>query len=239
MLQKTQGIILHAFKYSENSLITSIYTRNHGRISCLIPNVHTKNSKFKPAFFQPLTIVDIELQYAQNKDLQSLNDIVITQPLHSLHSNPYKNAIVLFLGEIVYRSLRDGENDEQLFNFVTHSIELLDTLNTGFSNFHLLFTVHLTKYLGFFPGNRYSDATPYFNKKTASFDSLKTVHCIEKPTSKLLSNILVSDFSTISQVELNQQSRAIILQTIIDFYMLHLPGIKEIKSLDVLITVFG
>jgi len=239
MLSKTQGIVLHSFKYSENSLITSIYTRNHGRISCLIQGVHTKKSKFKPAFFQPLTIVEIELQYLQNKDLQSLKDIAITQPLHSLHSNPYKNAIVLFLGEILYRSLRDGEHGEQLFNYMSHSIELLDTLTVDFSNFHLFFAAHLTKYLGFFPENLYSEMTPFFNAKTAAFEFGRSVHSIDRNASKLLSDILISDFSTIGMVELNKQSRAILLQTIVDFYMLHLPGIKEIKSLDVLKMVFG
>jgi len=239
MLSKTQGIILHSFKYSENSLITSIYTRNHGRISCLIQGVHSKKSKFKSAFFQPLTIVEIELQFQQNKELQSLKDISISQPLHSLHSNPYKNAIVLFLGEMLYRSLRDGENGEQLFNYVSHSIELLETLTDDFSNFHLVFTAHLTKYLGFFPENLYSEMTPFFNAKTASFEFGRSVHSLERDTSKLLSDILVTDFSNIGKLGLNQHYRSILLDTIVDFYILHLPGIKEIKSLDVLKAVFG
>jgi DNA repair protein RecO (recombination protein O) len=239
MLSKTQGIVLHSFKYSENALITSIYTREYGRVSCLIQGVHTKKSKFKPAFFQPLSIVEIELQYLQNKDLQMLKDIAITKPLHSLHSDPYKNAIVLFLGEILYRTLREGEHGEQLFNYVSHSIELLDTMTEGFINFHLVFTVHLTKYLGFFPENLYSDKTSFFNLKTAAFETRKSAHCIDKETSMYLSDILISDFSNIKLLELNKQLRTTILQTIVDFYMLHLPGLKDIKSLEVLTSVFG
>lgn len=239
MISKTQGIVLHSFKYAENSLITSIYTREHGRVSCLIQGVHTKKSKFKPAFFQPLTILEVELHFAQNKDLHTLKDISVTQPLHSLHSNPYKNAIVLFLGEILYRTLREGEHGEQLFNYISHSIELLDTMHDNFSNFHLVFTAHLSKYLGFFPHNFYTEAKPFFNAKTASFESSKTVHSIDQKASLLFSNILTSDFTNIQSLDLNQQYRGIILETIVDFYMLHLPGLKEIKSLDVLKTVFS
>jgi len=239
MLSKTQAIVLHSFKYSENSLITCIYTREYGRLSCLIQGVHSKKSKFKSALFQPLTIVDIELQYMQNKDLQSLKDIAIVQPLHSLHSNPYKNAIVLFLGEILYRTLHEGEHGEQLFNYLSHSIELLDTMTEGFSNFHLMFIVHLSKYLGFFPENLYSEATPFFNLKTAGFDAIKSAHCIDQQTSMLFSDILISDYSNIQLLDLTKQNRTKMLQTIIDFYMLHLPGLKDIKSLDVLTTVFG
>ena len=238
MLSKTQAIVLHSFKYSENSLITSIYTREYGRVSCLIQGVHSKKSKFKSAFFQPLTIVEIELQYLQNNNLQSLKDIAIVQPLHSLHSNPYKNAIVLFLGEILYRTLRDGEHGEQLFNYMYHAIELLDALTEGFSNFHLAFTVHLTKYLGFFPENLYSETTPYFNLKSAAFEKIKSAHCIDRQISMLFSDMLISDFTNIQLLDLTKQSRTTILQTIVDFYMLHLPGLKDIKSLDVLTTVF-
>jgi DNA repair protein RecO (recombination protein O) len=175
----------------------------------------------------------------QNKDLQSLKDIAIVQPLHSLHSNPYKNAIVLFLGEILYRTLREGEHGEQLFNYLSHSIELLDTMTEGFSNFHLMFIVHLSKYLGFFPENLYSEATPFFNLKTAGFDAIKSAHCIDQQTSMLFSDILISDYSNIQLLDLTKQNRTKMLQTIIDFYMLHLPGLKDIKSLDVLTTVFG
>ena len=238
MISKTQGIVLHSFKYAENSLITSIYTRSHGRISCLIQGVHTKKTKFKPAFFQPLSLVEIEIQYFQNKDLQSLKDIAIPHPLHSLHTNVYKNAIVLFIGEMLYRSLRDGEPDEQLFNFASQSIELLDTMNDGFSNFHLLFTAHLSKYLGFFPENLYSELTPFFNAKTASFEFGRSVHSIDRQTSKLFSDILTADFTDIGSLTLNKQFRTTILETIINFYLLHLPGMKEIKSLEVLKAVF-
>ena len=239
MLSKTQAIVLHSFKYSENSLICCFYTREYGRVSCLIQGVHSKKSKFKSALFQPLTIVAIELQYMQNKDLQSIKDIAMLQPLHSLHSNPYKNAIVLFLGEILYRTLRDGEHGEQLFNYLSHSIELLDTMTEDFSNFHLVFTVHLTKYLGFFPENLFSDFTPFFNLKMAAFEPQKSAHCIDKQTSMLFSDILISDFSNIQLLDLTKQSRTTLLQMIVDFYMLHLPGLKDIKSLDVLTSVFG
>ena len=238
MLSKTQGIILHSFKYSENSLITSVYTREYGRVSCLIQGVHTKKSKFKPAFFQPLSIVDIELLYLQNKDLQSLKDIAISKPLHSLHTNLYKNAIVLFLGEILYRSLRDGEQDEQLFNFVSNAIELLDTMSDGFSNFHLIFIAQLTKYLGFFPENSYSELTPFFNAKSAAFELGKSLHSMDRQTSKLISEILDSDFSTGKNLNIPQKIKSQLLQKMIDFYILHLPGLKEIRSLDVLIAIF-
>ena len=69
MLEKTRGIFLHAVKYSETSLIATIYTEVYGRQSFIINGVHSKSSPVKASAFQPLYLLDLEIYYKAGKDI--------------------------------------------------------------------------------------------------------------------------------------------------------------------------
>ena len=239
MVTKTKSIVLHSVKYTDNSIIVSLFTRNHGKITCIVRGLHSKTSKYKTVFFQPLTILDIELSFKHNKNLQSIKDISIENPLVSIHENLHKQTIVLFLNEIINKTTKDGEINEALFNYLLFSLQLLDTINSGIANFHLVFIGNLTKHLGFFPQNTFSDESPYFNIKSASFQKTKDAHCFEKGLSHRFSEILNSDFTNLEKLELNRQQRVELLSGIMDYLMLHLPGLKDLKSLDILQEVFS
>ena len=239
MVIKTKSIVLHSVKYTDNSIIVSLFTQQFGKISCLISGIHSKNSRFKNVLFQPLTMLEVELSYKQNKNIQTIKDIGIEKPFASIHENLYKQTIVLFINEILNKTIKEGEINDALFNFIHFSLQLLDTINLGIANFHLVFVGNLTKHLGFFPQNTYSSTTPFFNIKTANFQSLKDAHCLELSPSKLFTEIMECDFTQLEKIELNRQQRVELLSGMIDFYMLHLPGLKELKSLDVLQEVFS
>ena len=75
-------------------------------------------------------------------------------PLPSLLSDPSKLAIGLFVCEFLYHALRDEQRNEPLFDYVRTSIEWLDGRERDFANFHLVFLMHLSRFLGFYPNLR-------------------------------------------------------------------------------------
>jgi len=235
---KTRGIVLHSVKYAENSLIVSVYTLHHGRCSFMVQGVHGGRSRNKVALFQPLTLLDIEMAHSPRRDLQRFREVSVAMPFHSMHSNIVKSTIALFLGDVLSRVLREEEHNEQLFSYTLHAIQLLDTMTEGVADFHLVFLSDLSKHLGFYPGNNFAAGTPYFDGRAGMFVAQKNSHCLGEGESRLLSLMLDHGFEQAGTLSLNKPTRAKFLEIMIDFYSLHLPGMRHLQSLEVLGQVF-
>ena len=54
MLYKTRGIVLNHIKYSDTSVIVTMYTETFGRQAYIVNGVRGKKSKIKANIFQPL-----------------------------------------------------------------------------------------------------------------------------------------------------------------------------------------
>ena len=167
MKVKTEAIVLHSFKYGESKMIVDTFTHTHGRLSFAVPLPRSAHSKRKKQYFQPLTLLNIDADIQQQSRLQKISEASIAAPLPSLLSDPSKLAIALFICEFLYHALRDEQQNEPLFEYVCTSIQWLDQRESDFANFHLVFLMHLSRFLGFYPnldirgyevrGTRYED----------------------------------------------------------------------------------
>ena len=240
MLHKTRGIVLNHIKYSESSLIVTIYTELYGRQSYIVQGVRGKKSKIKANLFQPLFLIDMEVYHKPKRDLQRAKEI---QNAYIFTSIPYdlkKSTLAIFIAEILYKTIQEHEPNSELFNYLFNSIQLLDLKEKGLSNFHVYFLIHLTKYLGFFPNNNYSDTKCYFDLKAGSFVQIKPMHfsVLEQETSKILSQMLLFSEHQHEDLVINYKERIQLLEKIIEYFTLHNEGISGIKSLEVLKEVF-
>ena len=138
MLTKSEAIVLHSLKYGEGRIITDMYTREHGRLSFIVPAPRSERSKIKKQYLQPLTLLSIECDVRPLQQLQKLRDASLLTPLPSLYSDAKKLTIGLFVAEFLYHALRDEQHDAPLFNYVRNSIEWLDGAEKNFANFHLV-----------------------------------------------------------------------------------------------------
>ena len=100
MLHKTKGIVLNHIRYGDTSLVTTIYTEALGRKSFLIQGVYKKKTKFPPTFFQPLTLLELEIEVKPKRELQRIREIGLDIPFHSLPFDAVKRAISMFISEI-------------------------------------------------------------------------------------------------------------------------------------------
>ena len=156
MLQKTRGIVLHYIKYGETSVISHIYTESYGRLSFIINRVRSKKSLNHLSYFQPLTILDLECYYKSGRDLQRIKEVRNNILLLHIQNDVYKNAIGLFIAEILYKTLHETESNRTMFEFLVNAIQLLDIMKEGIPNFHLVFLIQYSKYLGIFPQHSYN-----------------------------------------------------------------------------------
>ena len=151
MLTKTQAIVLHSLKYGESKLIVDMFTRMHGRQSFIVSIPKTNKGKMKKQFFQPLTLLEIETDIRPKLQLQKLDDVRLAVPFTSIPFEPDKLAIALFVAEFLYYALRSEQRNELLYDYLENSILWLDGQQNRFANFHLVFLLRLTRFLGFYP----------------------------------------------------------------------------------------
>lgn len=239
MLVKINAIVLSKLKYRDADLIVKCYTKQRGIVSYLIRGaLKSQKGSSKAVYFQPLSLVLIEEVFKPNQSLQSIKEIKLEYLYKTLHTDILKTSIVMFLSEVLASVLKEEEQNEPLFDYIENTFKWLD-YQTECSNFHLLFLLNLTKYLGFYPDDHY-EPDDYFNLSNGSFESKKDeYYSISGENLNILKQLLSVDFDSVNAIRLNSKQRQSFLNTLILYFELHLGDFKKPKSLQIFNQVFN
>ena len=239
MLYTSKGIVIHHFKYSEKSVIAKIYTEKYGLQSFIINGVRSKKSKNKAALIQPLSLVEVNAFKKENKGLQQVKNIKSAFLFQEIPFHIYKTSIAFFLAEVLYKSIKEEEKNESLFQFLYGGIQILDLQAEHHINFHLLFLAQLTKYLGFYPQNintEFQEKPIYFDLQEGVFTDLIPIHhfFLEPPLSRQLKAIFGMNFEGAGQLKIDNHQRKLILNAMLNYYRLHLSNFDQLKSKEII-----
>ena len=236
MLTKTQAIVLHSLKYGETRLIVDMFTRSHGRLSFIVSIPKSAKSKVKKQLFQPLTVLEIECDVRPKVQLQKLKDVRFASPFVSIPFEPEKLSISLFIAEFLYYALRSEQQNASLFDYVINSIQWLDGQNGSFANFHLVFLMRLSRFLGFYPNLDDYASGDYFDLRESVFCSVPPTHrdFLRSDEAEKLQLIMRMDFPTMHLFRMSHQERNRLLEVALTYYRLHLTDFPELKSVTVL-----
>lgn len=241
MLEKSRGIILHQIKYTDSGIVAQMYTRKFGRQSFLIKGMRNRKTGKHAILFQPMFILDLELYYKQTREMQSLKEFSVSFTPYDIYSNIKKSCVAIFLGEILTSVLKEESPHEEMFDFIEESIIYFEQCKEGFANFHIAFLAGLSSFLGFEPGQRLEEENAFFDMVNGIFVPIPPVHgnYANEEISDILADFFVASYDSIDKISLTGKMRNDVLETIVKFYSFHLPGLKKIKSLDVLKEVFS
>lgn len=220
MIFKTRGIVLKYFKYSETSIIVKIFTEQLGLQSYIVNGIRSKKSRGKIALFQPLTLLDLIVYHKKNAGISRISETKCSEPFMSIPYEIKKSAIGIFIEEILYHSIKEGVESSEMFEFIHNSIGVLDHLESGYQNFHLQFILKLSKYLGFGLEN-----VDVFLTSFKSDDHIQ-----------LLNTLLKSPYQ--NTIKIPNQTRRILLDEIVSFYIENLESLNELNSMRVLREIF-
>jgi len=239
MLHSTKGIVLHYFKYSENSIIVKIFTQKFGLQSYIIKGVNSKKSKASKAYLQPLSLVEITAYYKQKKGLQSLNGIKPDFTFQTIPFNIYKSSIAFFLCEVLNKLIVEEEPNEDLYEFLYYSIQYLDGDDSNYINFHVVFLALLTKYLGIYPQGVEVEETSFFDMEQGAFKVLmpKHVNTLSMENSQVLKAMFKEKYH--SEVNISNKNRSEILRGLLDYYTIHLQNLNNLKTKDILSDILS
>lgn len=239
MLVKTEAVIFSALKYAEADLIVKAFTKSSGLKSYLLRGIlKTRKGKLRVGMFQPLTHLEIEANHKDKGTLESIREAKVITHYNSLHTEVSKSAIVFFIADVLRSSVQEEEENTHLFDFIVAATLWLD-LHDTIGNFHVLFLVKLSSYLGFYP-----DATEvqyeYFNLMDGRFEASETNrYCRSGKDIELLKHFLGINFDALIDVKINQKQRSSFLNMLLQYYDLHLHGFKKPRSLGVLNSIFN
>ena len=236
--EKTRAIVLKAIKYGDNSLIVKLLTEQTGLQSFIIKGAYNKNAKIRAALFQPLTLLDI-VSAKSRGDLSYLKEASVEYSYQTIPFNINKNAIVLFMCELLSKSIQDGETDLELFEFVHHSLTQLDELESNYADYPLKFSMELSHFLGFSPNLSGYKPGFVFDLEEGCFrhDGSGITYIIDNQLSAAFYNLCKCNIFDDTCLNLTNSERRQLLEVVITYYKMHIGGFNDMKSTDILKTV--
>ncbi len=237
-LVSTKAIVLSSLKYSNSSLIVKCYTEEEGVKSYLIRGVlKAKKAMLKPAYFQPLTQLNLIANHKIKRNLQTIRELQILNSYKTIHTDIVKQSIVLFLSEILSNCIQEEEKNPALYKYLETSLIWLD-LHNKVANFHLLFLLNLTRFLGFYPDTSNQQKKGFSLIEGNFTDSIHEKSVISGNNFFQFKRLLGIHFDIVEDVSFSKEERQALLQMIIRYFELHLDGFRKPKSLTILETVF-
>ncbi len=233
--------MLHVLKYNDVSNIVDMYTRENGRAAFLVPTSRSRKSTVKTVLFRPLSVIEFEADFRPTANLYRIREAKSRHPFRSLPYDPYKSAIAMFLAEFLCHALREEAENVSLFAYLEHSICWLDECETNFSNFHLVFLMHLSRFLGLYPNAKGYTAGCFFDLENACFTPRQPLHgaFLLPDEASRIHPLLRMNYETMHLFAMSRTERNRCLTIINDYYRLHLPDFPVLKSLEVLKELFA
>lgn len=237
MFSKTKAIILQKTNYSESSLVVQAFTENHGRVSLIVPGVRKKKSKTKTALFAPLSILEITADFSKTDKLIRPNEVKISFPFQTIPQSIFKSTMVLFLSEIINKSLRDAPSDPNVFKFIEAALMLLENETNNPVNFHTIFLLKMTHFLGFHPQNNPGNFLDMQEGICTSIQPVNKVYLTGRQK-ELFLQCLGTKLDKHETLTISNSERRELLENVIKYYQLHIPSFGAVKSLSILEMIF-
>lgn len=236
---KTTGVVLSHVKYRETSAVVRILTRQMGLQSYIVNGVRGQKRKDLLPLLSPLTIIELESQYRPRATLQRLKESHVCRPFNSIPFDPSKRAIVMFITELLTKSLHENGPDEQLFDFVVASAVALDEGLAGLCNFHIFFMFRLTSLLGFAPDMSQPEL-PVFDLAEGAFShsSFWTQNALSGHEKHLWLRLGAATLETLPELASSRTERQHFIDILLRYYQMHIPQFGQLQSHQILQQLF-
>jgi DNA repair protein RecO (recombination protein O) len=238
MIVATKAIVFSAIKYAEADLIVTCFTQKEGIKSYLLRNIlKSKSRKLKASQFQLLTQLDLVAYHKNKGSLESIREAKVISPYQTLHTNVIKTSMIMFIAEMLKNCIKEEESNEGLFEYLENVLYWLDC-HEETANFHILFLLKLSSYLGFQPDSSNIKGL-YFNHLEGCFQEKESgMYCDEGQVVEDFKCFFGINFDGISEIRMNKKARLDVLNLLLNYYQLHLQNYKKPRSLLVLNQLF-
>lgn len=235
-----RGVALRSIKYNDKNSIVRVYTDQHGLLSFLLPQNSGKMSRQRRALFQPLSLVEIVADIRPNREIHRIKEARCLEPLPNLHTDPVKNAVALFITELLSHVIVEQERNAPLFAFLFGSVQFLDRAKEGTANFHICFLYNLGVFIGIEPDTSTYQPGMAFDMEAGVF--VKGVplhrHFVDGEEARAVYWLTRITYSNMHRYRFNREQRNRLLELTLEYYRLHHASLGELRSPAVLAELF-
>lgn len=243
MIHTTKGIVLRTVKYGESSVISSIFTELFGIQSYIVNGVRTQAKTSKAHFFQPSSILEMEVYHNELKNLQRIKDLKWSYLYKDILSDVIKNTVALYMVELLQKCLKQPEANFDLFNFCEDALMQLDVSGKDVTaNFPIYFALQLAHFFGLGIQDNYSPEREFFDMREGNFTNKVNANdfYFESDTSFRLAHLLKAIHpADLDEIKLNKNIRKVILSGLESYYNFHISEFGTMKTLPVLHELLG
>ena len=241
---KTSAIILKTTKYGETSLVVTAFTELFGVQTYMVNGVRTsKKTGLKASLYQPASVVDMEVYHNEKNTMHRIRECNRKHILMGVLSDVVKNSIAVFMMELLYKLLKQPEQNADLFYFCEDALLQLEDAPTNIAaNLPLFFAMHLSHFFGFKIDDNYSEENCFLDLQEGNFIAERPHHTnfLSGENAILTSEILKIMMPTeLVQLKLNKLKRRELLAKYMDYYSLHISEFGTMKTLMVMQEVLG
>ncbi len=240
MYEKLKGIVLNTIRYSDKHNIVHIYTDGRGLMSFAVPQGKTHAARMRNAMLMPLSLIDLEATMRNGYELSMLREVRRNYPLATLYSDPIKNAIALFISELLAHVIQEPEGNSYLFRYIEQSVQLLEQMPDQIANFHICFLFHLGAHLGIQPNLESYRKGYWFDMTEGVFvpTAVRGHDLLQPQEAQVIHLLSRMTFSNMTVFRFNREERNRMLDVIISYYRLHNAAIGTLRSPDILKQLF-
>jgi DNA repair protein RecO (recombination protein O) len=243
MIHTTKGIVLRTIKYGETSVVVNIFTELFGIQSYMVNGVRTAGKTAKAVFFQPGSILEMEVYHNELKNLQRIKEFKWSYLYKNVLSDVPRNAVALYMVELLQKCLKQPENNIDLFQFSEDALMQLDIADDRITaNFALYFCIHLSHFFGLRLEDDYSEDNSILDLQEGRFIMATPHHpyFVVNDKSFFMSQLLkVQHPDELSSLNISRAVRKEILFALEQFYGLHIHDFGTMRTLPILYEVLS
>lgn len=239
---KTQAIVLTSTPINDHTQFVHLYTERFGRVTCRVPiGARGKKASQMRTMMTPMTVLDLVLGGRPNDNIRQISEAqVIRSPYMLTLTHPDKSAQCLYMAELIAHTVREEESDPKLWQYIVSSLDVLELCQEGWANFHLIFTRDLTVLLGYSIDTEDYTEGCLFDLREAAFTRGPIPHpyYFNAESTKWFRRLLETGYSEMNELKLNRQERAALLDMELAYLDQHISEMGQLKSIEVLKTLF-
>lgn len=239
--EKAHCLTLRNISYSDNTAVTTIWTREYGRLVAAVTTSNTYGAQKQRAAMMPMHAFDAIISFKASQKMPRLSAATAARAQGAF--NPVVNTIALFLADFLNTALREWSPDAELSDFLFESADRLQRVSgVALANFPIYFLLRLTYYLGIEPDVETYVPGWYFDMRDVRFTPTPPNHSqyLLPRYAAVLPSLLRMNYRTLRLFNFSRSERNVILDYIIEYYSIHhCPEITSLKSLPIVREVFS
>ncbi|MCM1163059.1 MAG: DNA repair protein RecO [Muribaculaceae bacterium] len=234
---KLSLICLKLTRHSDTRSILTAFSREAGRIALGVPAGSGRGAARLRALTMPLSLLECESVRTPGREIYPMRQPSALRVTPSIHSNPVKQMMAMFVAELMDIILRQGDGDAILFDFLAAATLRLDSATGAeVANFHLCFLYRLAEVLGIEPDISTYAPGRIFDMRDGLWRPTYPLHndALTPEESEWVARLSRITFDNMGRFQLTQAGRRRALDLMLRYFSIHTAPLSSLKSLEIL-----